>query len=62
MQEEHQAIRKNKNDGESLNWEDYQKMDFTSNVIIINHIFLFSYKLPFICVELMTKLSMDLLR
>ncbi|KAK3183688.1 hypothetical protein Dsin_030974 [Dipteronia sinensis] len=33
LKEEHQAIRKNKKDGEPLNWEDYQKMDFTSNVM-----------------------------
>ncbi|TXG54752.1 hypothetical protein EZV62_020008 [Acer yangbiense] len=33
LKEEHQAIRKIKKDGEPLNWEDYQKMDFTSNVI-----------------------------
>lgn len=32
IQEEHQAIRKSKEGGEPLNWEDYQKMEFTSNV------------------------------
>ncbi|KAH7577275.1 hypothetical protein JRO89_XS01G0230700 [Xanthoceras sorbifolium] len=33
LKEEHQAIRKNKKVGEPLNWEDYQKMEFTCNVI-----------------------------
>ncbi|KAJ0113604.1 hypothetical protein Patl1_02881 [Pistacia atlantica] len=33
LKEEHQAIRQRKEDGEPLNWEDYQKMDFTYNVI-----------------------------
>ncbi|KAJ0112407.1 hypothetical protein Patl1_02879 [Pistacia atlantica] len=33
LKEEHHAIRKNKEDGESLNWEDFQKMEFTNNVI-----------------------------
>nr|POF18761.1 cytochrome p450 [Quercus suber] len=31
--EEHQGIRKRKEDGEPLNWEDYKKMKFTRNVI-----------------------------
>ncbi|KAG6424633.1 hypothetical protein SASPL_115051 [Salvia splendens] len=30
LREEHQSLRK---DGESLNWEDYKKMEFTSHVI-----------------------------
>lgn len=34
LQEEHQGIRKRKEDGEPLNWEDYKKMKFTRNVII----------------------------
>ncbi|XP_031260148.1 cytochrome P450 724B1-like isoform X1 [Pistacia vera] len=33
LKEEHHAIRKNKEDGESLKWEDFQKMEFTNNVI-----------------------------
>ncbi|KAL1104501.1 hypothetical protein V6Z11_D04G069500 [Gossypium hirsutum] len=33
LKQEHNAIRKNKENGESLNWEDYQKMEFTCNVI-----------------------------
>ncbi|KAK9272775.1 hypothetical protein L1049_003152 [Liquidambar formosana] len=33
LKEEHQTIRKNKEDGEPLNLEDYKKMEFTSNVI-----------------------------
>ncbi|KAA8530167.1 hypothetical protein F0562_004876 [Nyssa sinensis] len=33
LKEEHQEIRKNKTDGELLNWEDYKRMEFTSNVI-----------------------------
>ncbi|CAI0456452.1 unnamed protein product [Linum tenue] len=32
MQEEHEAIRRNKGKGQPLGWEDYQKMDFTRNV------------------------------
>lgn len=32
MQEEHRAIRKSKQDEESLNWEDYQQMEITNNV------------------------------
>ena len=41
VQEEHQGIRKRKEDGEPLNWEDYKKMKFTHNVII-NIIFIYS--------------------
>ncbi|XP_075652103.1 cytochrome P450 724B1 [Castanea sativa] len=33
LKEEHQAIRKRKEDGGPLNWEDYKKMKFTRNVI-----------------------------
>lgn len=33
LREEHLAIRKNKNDGELLSWEDYKQMNFTLNVI-----------------------------
>ncbi|KAG8384892.1 hypothetical protein BUALT_Bualt04G0165500 [Buddleja alternifolia] len=33
LQEEHQALRKTKKEGEPLNWEDYKKMEFTSHVI-----------------------------
>ncbi|GMJ09391.1 cytochrome P450, family 724, subfamily A, polypeptide 1 [Hibiscus trionum] len=33
LKREHDAIRKNKKNGEPLNWEDYQKMEFTYNVI-----------------------------
>ncbi|XP_017614942.2 cytochrome P450 724B1 isoform X2 [Gossypium arboreum] len=33
LKQEHNAIRKNKENGEPLNWEDYQKMEFTCNVI-----------------------------
>ncbi|KAE8021435.1 hypothetical protein FH972_007325 [Carpinus fangiana] len=33
LKEEHQEIRKSKKDGEPLNWDDYRKMEFTSNVI-----------------------------
>ncbi|KAK7823080.1 cytochrome p450 90a1 [Quercus suber] len=33
LKEEHQGIRKRKEDGEPLNWEDYKKMKFTRNVI-----------------------------
>ncbi|KAI3474940.1 hypothetical protein Pfo_030251 [Paulownia fortunei] len=33
LQDEHQALRKKKKDGEPLNWEDYKKMEFTSHVI-----------------------------
>ncbi|XP_059644153.1 cytochrome P450 724B1 [Cornus florida] len=33
LKAEHQEIRKNKKDGEPLNWEDYKQMEFTSNVI-----------------------------
>ena len=32
MQEEQQAMRKNKENGEPLNWEDYKKMEFTYHV------------------------------
>ena len=38
MQEEHQEIRKSKKDGEPLNWDDYRKMEFTSNVRIYIYI------------------------
>ncbi|KAK7826580.1 cytochrome p450 90b1 [Quercus suber] len=41
LKEEHQGIRKRKEDGEPLNWEDYKKMKFTRNVII-NIIFIYS--------------------
>ncbi|KAL4379601.1 hypothetical protein GQ457_02G020670 [Hibiscus cannabinus] len=33
LKREHDAIRENKRKGEPLNWEDYQKMEFTGNVI-----------------------------
>lgn len=33
LKEEHQAIRKSKEQGEPLNWEDYKKMEFTYNVV-----------------------------
>ncbi|XVF57915.1 hypothetical protein PTKIN_Ptkin07bG0020800 [Pterospermum kingtungense] len=33
LKQEHSAIRKSKEDGEPLSWEDYQKMEFTCNVI-----------------------------
>ncbi|XP_039062713.1 cytochrome P450 724B1-like [Hibiscus syriacus] len=33
LEGEHDEIRKNKKRGEPLNWEDYQKMEFTYNVI-----------------------------
>ncbi|XVF13995.1 hypothetical protein REPUB_Repub09cG0018500 [Reevesia pubescens] len=33
LKQEHNAIRKSKEDAEPLSWEDYQKMEFTSNVI-----------------------------
>ncbi|XP_021890319.1 cytochrome P450 724B1 isoform X1 [Carica papaya] len=33
LKEEHQAIREKKENGEPLNWEDYQQMEFTSYVI-----------------------------
>ncbi|PKI79129.1 hypothetical protein CRG98_000421 [Punica granatum] len=33
LKEEHQAIRRSKQDGEPLNWEDYNQMQFTYNVI-----------------------------
>ncbi|KAL5572828.1 hypothetical protein UlMin_022425 [Ulmus minor] len=33
LKEEHQAIRKNKKEGELLSWEDYKKMEFTFHVI-----------------------------
>ncbi|CAN8299785.1 unnamed protein product [Cochlearia groenlandica] len=33
LKEEHEAIRANKGDREFLNWEDYQKMDFTQCVM-----------------------------
>ncbi|XP_041006406.1 cytochrome P450 724B1-like [Juglans microcarpa x Juglans regia] len=33
LKEEHQGIRKCKEEGETLNWADYKKMEFTSNVI-----------------------------
>ncbi|GMN42631.1 hypothetical protein TIFTF001_011847 [Ficus carica] len=33
LKEEQQAMRKNKEDGEPLNWEDYKKMEFTYHVI-----------------------------
>jgi len=36
IQEEHAAIRAKKGDGELLNWEDYQKMEFTQCVCFIN--------------------------
>ncbi|KAL9454714.1 hypothetical protein AB3S75_010174 [Citrus x aurantiifolia] len=34
LKEEHRAIRKSKQDEEPLNWEDYQQMEFTNNVIL----------------------------
>ncbi|XP_058102038.1 cytochrome P450 724B1 [Magnolia sinica] len=33
LKEEHQAIRKRKEKGEHLNWEDYKQMEYTQNVI-----------------------------
>lgn len=36
IQEEHEAIRAKKGDGELLSWEDYQKMEFTQCVWFIN--------------------------
>ncbi|KAF7844520.1 cytochrome P450 724B1 [Senna tora] len=33
LKEEHQVIRKNKKEGEPLNWEDYKQMEFTLGVI-----------------------------
>ncbi|KAK6155241.1 hypothetical protein DH2020_009489 [Rehmannia glutinosa] len=33
LQDEHKALRKRKEDGEPLNWEDYKNMEFTSHVI-----------------------------
>ncbi|XWS30430.1 hypothetical protein CRYUN_Cryun24cG0116900 [Craigia yunnanensis] len=33
LKQEHNAIRKSKEDGEPLSWEDYRKMEFTMNVI-----------------------------
>eukprot|EP00257_Ricinus_communis_P020315 XP_015579520.1 cytochrome P450 724B1 [Ricinus communis] len=33
LKKEHEAIRKGKEEGKPLNWEDYQKMEFTQNVI-----------------------------
>ncbi|XP_022740975.1 cytochrome P450 724B1-like [Durio zibethinus] len=33
LKQEHKAIRKSKEDGEPLSWEDYQKMKFTCNVV-----------------------------
>ncbi|KAJ4973420.1 hypothetical protein NE237_006594 [Protea cynaroides] len=33
LKEEHHGIRKEKQKGEPLNWEDYKKMEFTQNVI-----------------------------
>ncbi|GAV84449.1 p450 domain-containing protein [Cephalotus follicularis] len=33
LKEEHEAIRKRKEDGELLNWEDYEQMEFTNKVI-----------------------------
>ncbi|GMY13227.1 cytochrome P450 724B1 isoform X1 [Fagus crenata] len=33
LKEEHQGIRKSKEDGEPLKWEDYKKMEFTYNVM-----------------------------
>lgn len=39
MQEEHQRIRKSKENGEPLTWADYKKMQFTYNVYIASTIF-----------------------
>ncbi|GLU11364.1 hypothetical protein SLE2022_281170 [Rubroshorea leprosula] len=33
LKEEHHAIRKSKEEGQSLTWKDYQKMEFTYNVV-----------------------------
>ncbi|KAK6267256.1 hypothetical protein QUC31_018093 [Theobroma cacao] len=33
LKQEHNAIRNSKEDGEPLSWEDYQKMEFTCNVV-----------------------------
>ncbi|KAF2308434.1 hypothetical protein GH714_009621 [Hevea brasiliensis] len=33
LKKEHEAIRRSKEDGKPLDWEDYQKMEFTNNVI-----------------------------
>ncbi|KDP46385.1 hypothetical protein JCGZ_10225 [Jatropha curcas] len=33
LKKEHETIRKTKEDGQFLDWEDYQKMEFTQNVI-----------------------------
>ncbi|XVF60173.1 hypothetical protein PTKIN_Ptkin08bG0023100 [Pterospermum kingtungense] len=33
LKQEHNAIRKNKEEGEPLSWEDYRKMEFTMNVV-----------------------------
>ncbi|KAK8593015.1 hypothetical protein V6N13_043367 [Hibiscus sabdariffa] len=35
LKREHDAIRENKKKGEPLNWEDYQKMEFTCNFTLI---------------------------